>query len=33
LAPELPVEELFFLILLSYNTLLAYQGFARRFAK
>lgn len=33
LAPELPVEELFFLILLSYNTLLVYQGFARRFAR
>lgn len=30
LAPELPLEELFFLILLSYNTLLAYQLFARR---
>ena len=26
-------DELFFLILLSYNTLLVYQGFARRFAK
>lgn len=33
LAPELPVEELFFLILLSYNTLLVFLGFARRFAK
>lgn len=33
LAPELPLEELFFLILLSYNTLLVYLGFARRFAK
>ena len=33
LAPELPVEELFFLILLSYNTLLAYLAFARRFSK
>jgi len=33
LAPELPLEELFFLILLSYNTLLVYQGFARRFAR
>lgn len=30
LAPELPLEELFFLILLSYNTLLAYQFFAKR---
>lgn len=30
LGPELPIEELFFLILLSYNTLLAYQFFARR---
>jgi lycopene cyclase domain-containing protein len=30
LGPELPVEELFFLILLSYNTLLAYQFFAMR---
>lgn len=30
LGPELPLEELFFLILLSYNTLLAYQFFARR---
>jgi lycopene cyclase domain-containing protein len=30
LAPELPLEELFFLILLSYNTLIAYQFFARR---
>lgn len=30
LGPELPVEELFFLILLSYNTLLAYQFFAKR---
>ena len=30
LAPELPLEELFFLILLSYNTLLAYQFFAIR---
>lgn len=26
LGPELPLEELFFLILLSYNTLLAYQS-------
>ena len=33
LAPELPIEELFFLILLCYNTLLAYGYFARRFAK
>lgn len=30
LAPELPLEELFFLILLSYNTLLVYQFFALR---
>ena len=30
LAPELPVEEVFFLMLLSYNTLLVYQWFARR---
>lgn len=30
LGPELPVEEFFFLILLSYNTLLAYQFFAMR---
>ena len=30
LGPELPLEELFFLILLSYNTLLAYQFFAIR---
>jgi lycopene cyclase domain-containing protein len=29
LAPELPLEELFFLILLSYNALLVYLGFAR----
>ena len=29
LAPELPLEELFFLILLSYNTLVVYQLFAR----
>jgi lycopene cyclase domain-containing protein len=27
LAPELPVEELFFLTLLSYNALLAWRGF------
>jgi lycopene cyclase domain-containing protein len=33
LAPELPLEELFFLILLSYNTLLAYQFFAKRGGK
>ncbi len=30
LGPELPLEELFFLILLSYNTLLVYQYFALR---
>ena len=30
---ELVVLTLFFLILLSYNTLLVYLGFARRFAK
>ncbi len=30
LGPELPLEELFFLILVSYNTLLAYQFFAIR---
>lgn len=30
LAPELPIEEVFFLILLSYNTLLVYQFFALR---
>ena len=30
LGPELPLEELFFLVLLSYNTLLAYQFFAKR---
>lgn len=30
LAPELPLEEVFFLILLSYNALLAYRFFARR---
>lgn len=30
LAPELPLEEVFFLILLSYNALLAYQFFAKR---
>lgn len=30
LGPELPLEELFFLILLSYNTLLVYQFFALR---
>jgi lycopene cyclase domain-containing protein len=29
LAPELPLEELFFLILLSYNSLLVYLVFAR----
>lgn len=33
LAPELPLEEVFFLILLSYNALLAYQFFARRVRK
>ncbi len=33
LAPELPLEELFFLILLSYNALLVYLGFARRFSR
>lgn len=33
LGPELPLEELFFLILLSYNTLLAYQFFTRRGSK
>ena len=33
LGPELPLEELFFLTLLSYNTLLAYQFFARRGSK
>ncbi|MFM1993911.1 MAG: hypothetical protein RL537_600 [Actinomycetota bacterium] len=33
LGPELPIEELFFLILLSYNTLLAYQFFAKRGSK
>lgn len=33
LGPELPVEELFFLILLSYNTLLVYQFFAKRGSK
>lgn len=33
LGPELPLEELFFLILLSYNTLLAYQLFAKRGSK
>lgn len=33
LGPELPLEELFFLILLSYNTLLAYQFFAIRSRK
>ena len=33
LGPELPLEELFFLILLSYNTLLAYQFFAIRRGK
>jgi lycopene cyclase domain-containing protein len=33
LAPELPLEELFFLILLSYNALLVYLGFARRLSK
>lgn len=32
LAPELPIEEVFFLTLLSYNALLVYQWFARRFA-
>ena len=29
LAPELPLEELFFLILLSYNALLVYLGLTR----
>jgi lycopene cyclase domain-containing protein len=29
LAPELPLEELFFLILLSYNTLLVYRWVAK----
>ena len=33
LAPELPLEELFFLIVLSYNSLLVYLGFARRLKK
>ena len=33
LAPELPLEELFFLVLLSYNTLLFYLAFARRLGK
>ena len=33
LAPELPLEEVFFLILLSYNALLAYQFFAKRVGK
>lgn len=33
LAPELPLEELFFLILLSYNTLLVYQFFTTRRVK
>lgn len=33
LGPELPLEELFFLILLSYNTLLAYQFYAIRRGK
>lgn len=28
IAPELPVEEVFFLALLSYNALLAWRGFA-----
>lgn len=29
LAPELPLEEVFFLALLSYNALLAWRGFER----
>jgi lycopene cyclase domain-containing protein len=29
LAPELPMEEVFFLTLLSYNALLAWRGFER----
>ncbi|NBU23527.1 MAG: lycopene cyclase domain-containing protein [Actinobacteria bacterium] len=29
LAPELPLEELFFLVLLSYNTLIAYRWAAK----
>ena len=33
LGPELPLEELFFLVLLCYNTLLAYQFFALRRSK
>jgi lycopene cyclase domain-containing protein len=33
LGPELPLEELFFLILLSYNTLLVYQYFSLRRSK
>jgi hypothetical protein len=33
LAPELPLEEVFFLILLSYNALLAYQFFSKRVNK
>lgn len=33
IAPELPIEEVFFLILLSYNALLAYQFFAKRVKK
>lgn len=33
LAPELPLEEVFFLILLSYNALLAYLFFAKRVSK
>ncbi len=33
LAPEFPLEEVFFLILLSYNALLGYQFFAKRVSK
>jgi lycopene cyclase domain-containing protein len=30
LAPDLPIEEVFFLTLLCYSALVIYQGFARR---
>ena len=33
IGPELPLEEVFFLTLLCYVTLLAYLGFQRRFSR
>lgn len=33
LAPDFPVEELFFLLLLSYNTLIVYTGASKRWPR